>query len=63
MPECSLYVLSPRTQLVCPIPYVMLNLILTVHSVPDQRNVTLVAQGRNLLNEEAREASSRHGIP
>lgn len=38
--------------------YVMLNLILTVHPFPDQRNVTLVAQGRNLLNEEARVASS-----
>ncbi len=38
--------------------YVMLNLILTVHPFPDQRNVTLIAQGRNLLNEEARVASS-----
>ena len=38
--------------------YVMLNLIFTAHPFPDQRNVTLVAQGRNLLNEEARVHSS-----
>lgn len=38
--------------------YVMLNLIFTAHPFPDQRNVTLIAQGRNLLNEEARVASS-----
>ena len=36
----------------------MLNLILTAHPFPNQRNVTLVAQGRNLLNEEARIHSS-----
>ncbi len=38
--------------------YVLLNLILTVHPFPDQRNVTLVLQGRNLLNQEARVHSS-----
>jgi iron complex outermembrane receptor protein len=38
--------------------YLMLNLILTAHPFPNQRNVTLVAQGRNLLNEEARIHSS-----
>ncbi len=36
----------------------MLNLIFTAHPFPDQRNVTLIAQGRNLLNEEARVHSS-----
>jgi iron complex outermembrane receptor protein len=34
--------------------YVLLNLILTVHPFPDRRNVTLVVQGRNLLDREAR---------
>ncbi|MEE3328331.1 MAG: TonB-dependent receptor [Myxococcota bacterium] len=38
--------------------YVMLNLIFTAHPFPKQRNVTLIAQGRNLLNEEARVHSS-----
>jgi len=38
--------------------YFMLNLILTAHPFPNQRNVTLVAQGRNLLDEEARIHSS-----
>jgi iron complex outermembrane receptor protein len=38
--------------------YLMLNVILTAHPFPNQRNVTLVAQGRNLLNEEARIHSS-----
>ncbi len=38
--------------------YLMLNLILTAHPFPNQRNVTLVAQGRNLLDEEARVHSS-----
>lgn len=38
--------------------YWMLNVILTAHPFPNQRNVTLVAQGRNLLNEEARIHSS-----
>ena len=38
--------------------YWMLNLILTAHPFPNQRNVTIVAQGRNLLNEEARVHSS-----
>jgi len=38
--------------------YLMLNLILTAHPFPNQRNVTLVAQGRNLLDEEARIHSS-----
>ena len=38
--------------------YWMLNLVLTAHPFPNQRNVTLVAQGRNLLNQEARVHSS-----
>ncbi len=38
--------------------YVMLNLIGTVHPFPDQRNVTLIVQGRNLLDAEARVHSS-----
>jgi iron complex outermembrane receptor protein len=38
--------------------YVMLNLISTIHPFPDQRNVTLIVQGRNLLNSEARVHSS-----
>ena len=38
--------------------YVMLNLIGTLHPFPDLRNVTLIVQGRNLLNSEARVHSS-----
>ena len=38
--------------------YVMLNLIGTIHPFPDRRNVTLIVQGRNLLNSEARVHSS-----
>lgn len=34
--------------------YVMLNLILTLHPFPDNRNLTVVVQGRNLTNEEGR---------
>jgi len=38
--------------------YVLLNTILTLHPFPDRRNVTLVVQGRNLLDQEARVHSS-----
>ena len=32
----------------------MVNTILTVHPFPDERDITLVVQGRNLTNAEAR---------
>jgi iron complex outermembrane receptor protein len=38
--------------------YLMLNLIFTAHPFPDARNVTLIVQGRNLTNAEARVHSS-----
>jgi len=34
--------------------YLMLNLILTLHPFPDRRNVTVIVQGRNLTDAEAR---------
>lgn len=38
--------------------YLMVNLILTLHPFPDRRNVTLIVQGRNLTDAEARVHSS-----